>query len=76
MAASPRGKQESGTVECREFTTIFVSSETAPWSWVSARVLVRDAAWMRHFLAKGSTGNAGSKRASDRHFFNNTDTFR
>jgi hypothetical protein len=66
MAASPRGKQRSGTVGCREYTQIFVSWETAPCSRASARVLVRGAAWMRHFLAKESAGNAGSKRASER----------
>jgi len=73
MAASPRGKQQSGTVGCREYTSIFVSSETAPCSRASARVLVRDAAWMPHFLAKESAGNAGSKRASERHCPKNTD---
>ena len=65
-AASPRGKQQSGTVGCREYTYIFVSSETAPCSRASARVLVRGAAWMRRFLAKESAGNAGSMRVSER----------
>jgi hypothetical protein len=73
MAASPRGKQRSGTVGCREYTQIFVSWETAPCSRASARVLVRGAAWMRHFLAKESAGNAGSKRASERLCPKNTD---
>ena len=43
----PRGKQKSGTVGCRKYTLIFISSETAPWSRASARVLVRGAARMR-----------------------------
>jgi len=73
MAASPRGKQQSGTVGCREYTLIFVSSETAPCSRASARVLVRGAAWMPHFLAKESAGNTGSKRASERLCPKNTD---
>ena len=51
MAASSRDKQQSGTVGCREYSSIFVSSETAPCSRASARVLVRVAARMRHFLA-------------------------
>jgi hypothetical protein len=71
--ASPRGKQQSGTVGCREYTLIFVSSETAPCSRASARELVRGAAWMRHFLAKETVGNAGSRRASERHLPENTD---
>jgi hypothetical protein len=73
MAASLRGKQQSGTVGCREYTLIIVSSETAPCSRASARVLGRGAAWMRHFLAKESAGNAGSKRASERLCPKNTD---
>ena len=60
MAASPLRKQQSGTVGFRECTLIFVSSETAPCSRASARVLVRGAAWMRHLLAKESAENAGS----------------
>ena len=67
MAASLRGKQQSGTVGCREYTLIIVSSQTAPCSRASARVLGRGAAWMRH------AGNAGSKRASERLCPKNTD---
>jgi hypothetical protein len=73
MAASPRGKQQSGTVGCREYTLILVSSETVPCSRASARVPVRGAAWMRHFLAEESAGNAGSKRALGRLCPQNTD---
>ena len=72
-AASPRGKQKSGTVGCREYTSIFVSSETAPCSRPSACVLVRGAARMRHFHAKERAGNAGSWRASERLLPKNTD---
>jgi len=66
MAASSRDRQQSGPVGCREYSLIFVPSETAPCSRASARVLVRGAARMRHFLAKESEGNAGRKRASER----------
>jgi hypothetical protein len=72
MAASPWGKQQSGTAGCREYTLIF-ASKTAPWSRASACVLVLGAARMRHFLAKERAGNAGSWRASERLSPKNTD---
>ena len=68
LAASLRGIKKSRTVGCREYTLIFVSSETAPCSRASARVLVRGAGRMRHFHAKERAGKAGSRRASDRIF--------
>jgi len=73
MAASPPGEQQSGAVGCRACTSIFVSSDTAPCSRASARVLVPGATWMRHFLAKESAGNAGSWRASERLLPKNAD---
>ena len=63
MAALPRVKRKRGPFGCREYSLIFVSSETAPCSRAVSRVLVRGAAWTRHFLAKESAGNAGSSRA-------------
>jgi hypothetical protein len=66
MAALPRVKRKRGPFGCREYSLIFVSSETAPCSRAVSRVLVRGAAWTRHFLAKESAGNAGSSRASER----------
>ena len=73
MAASSPGKQQSGTVGCREYTLILVPSVTALCSRASARVPVRGAARMRHFHAKERAGNAGSKRASERLLPKSTD---
>jgi len=69
MAASLRGKLQSGKAGCREYSSIFVS----PCSRASARVLVLGATRMRHFLAKESAGNAGSQRSSERLSPKNTD---
>jgi hypothetical protein len=65
MAASPRGgKQQSGTVGCREYSLItFVSSNRRRSRGSSARAGPRRHADLR---AKERSGNAGSWRASER----------
>jgi len=73
MAALSRDKQQSGTVGCREYSSILGSSETAPCFRASARVLVRGVARKRYVLAKERVRNAGSRRASERLSTENTD---